>query len=56
MDESARQLQALLDLDARHDDLLQRLDELDDRVSQVLSQCLKERNPQAGSTAPTDSR
>ncbi len=35
----AEQLTALMDLDARHDDLLKRLEELDQRVASVLSQC-----------------
>lgn len=45
MDESARQLQTLLDLDARHDDLLDRLDDLDMRVAKVLSEYTAGRNP-----------
>jgi tetrahydromethanopterin S-methyltransferase subunit G len=39
MDALPKHLQALLDLEARHDDLLDRLDELDKRVEQVLAQC-----------------
>lgn len=38
MDPSPGQLEQLLDLDARHDDLLKRLDELDRRVRTVLSE------------------
>ena len=38
MDALTHQLKALLDLEARHDDLLKRLDELDKRVEQVLAQ------------------
>ena len=49
MDESARQLQILLELDARHDDLLQRLDALDKQVVQVLSKYTTDRSTQAPS-------
>ena len=44
------QLEALLDLEARHDDLLKRLDELDQRVSQVLDECLPKRSVDAECT------
>jgi hypothetical protein len=53
MDESARQLQSLLDLDARHDDLLERLDALDKRVADVLSKYTLGRIPQDGVTGST---
>jgi hypothetical protein len=33
-----QQLETLLELDARHDDLLQRLDELDRRITTVLAE------------------
>ncbi len=36
--ETANPFQALLDLDARHDDLLQRLEDLDKRVARVLAE------------------
>jgi hypothetical protein len=39
MDAADSQLSTLLELDARHDDLLQQLAELDHRVSQVLAEC-----------------
>lgn len=39
MDAVTTQLDALLDLEARHDDLLDRLEELDKRVERVLSEC-----------------
>ena len=39
MDPSVQQLQLLLDLEARHDDLLTRLAELDKRVLGVLEEC-----------------
>ena len=39
MEEASRQLHTLVELDARHDDLLVQLDELDRRVSQVLVEC-----------------
>ncbi len=38
MDSTANQLRQLLDLDARHDDLLRRLDELDKRVAKTLAE------------------
>lgn len=44
MDESTRQLQTLLDLDARHDELLERLEELDRRVALVLAEGMAGRN------------
>ena len=40
MDTPDTQLEALLDLEGRHDDLLERLDALDKRVKKVLSECL----------------
>lgn len=44
MDGSIVQLQTLLELDARHDELLDRLDELDRRVAQALAEGLAGRN------------
>lgn len=38
MDAAFGQLQVLLDLEARHDDLLRRLDELEHRVADVLAE------------------
>lgn len=38
MDAAAQQLALLLDLDARHDDLLRRLDDLDQRVAHALAE------------------
>jgi hypothetical protein len=38
MNSAAIQLATLVELDARHDDLLQRLEDLDNRVSAVLAQ------------------
>jgi tetrahydromethanopterin S-methyltransferase subunit G len=43
--DAAAQLETLLDLEARHEDLLQRLDELDRRVEKVLGECLRGRQP-----------
>jgi tetrahydromethanopterin S-methyltransferase subunit G len=37
------QLQLLLDIEARHEDLLERLDELDKRVEKTLAECQKYR-------------
>jgi len=39
MDPAVEQLQLVLDLEARHDELLDRLDELDKRVARVLAEC-----------------
>jgi hypothetical protein len=39
MDAAVEQLQTLLDLEARHDELLDRLAELDQRVVGVLTRC-----------------
>jgi hypothetical protein len=39
------QLELLLDLEAKHDDLLKRLAELDKRVEKTLSECLALRQP-----------
>ena len=39
MDGSVEQLRLVLDLEARHDDLLDRLAELDKRVLRVLEEC-----------------
>ena len=39
MEEPAPRLDTLLDLESRHEDLLQRLDELDKRVQGVLKEC-----------------
>jgi hypothetical protein len=47
-------LEALLDLEARHDELLDRLDELDDRVSKTLAECAALRDPAATDTARRD--
>lgn len=45
MDAAMQQLQTLLDLDARHDDLLRRLEELDKRVAEVLAECMAPEKP-----------
>jgi hypothetical protein len=39
MDAAVEQLQTLLQLEAKHDELLERLAELDQRVAGVLAQC-----------------
>lgn len=39
MDATVEQVQTLLELEARHDELLARLAELDERVARVLAQC-----------------
>jgi hypothetical protein len=42
LDQNA-QLSILLDLEAKHNELLQRLEELDKRVLKTLSECLRDR-------------
>ena len=54
MDSAASQLETLLELDARHDDLLQRLDVLDKRVQTVLTECMTAREPASGGGGPTE--
>lgn len=46
MDDTANRLDILLDLEARHDDLLRRLEELDKRVEKVLAEWQPPRRPQ----------
>ncbi|MBN2477622.1 MAG: hypothetical protein JXB62_23645 [Pirellulales bacterium] len=53
MDDGCSQLNLLLDLETRHEDLLERLDELDKRVAQVLRQCQPARKD-VGQTAGTE--
>jgi hypothetical protein len=45
MDDQRSHLSELLDLEARHDDLLDRLQELDKQVAKVLADCLAVRQP-----------
>ena len=45
MDDQCSHLSQLLDLEARHDDLLVRLQELDKQVAKVLADCLALRQP-----------
>jgi hypothetical protein len=45
MDHSSQELDTLLELDHRHDELLERLEDLDKRIEQVLAQWLSERKP-----------
>jgi hypothetical protein len=40
MNDPADSFDAILDLDARHDELLRQLEELDHRVEKVLADCL----------------
>lgn len=46
MDDTATRLDVLLDLEARHDDLLRRLEELDKRVEKVLAEWQPARKPE----------
>ena len=50
MDARTRRLELLLDLEARHEDLLERLEALDSQVQDVLSQCQKSRPWPPGSS------
>ncbi|MHC4400229.1 MAG: hypothetical protein ACYTG0_11180 [Planctomycetota bacterium] len=52
MDGSARHLDSLFELEARHDDLLRRLEELDKRVEKVLSECLGPAKQEAAGRSP----
>lgn len=45
MSTNAQHLDLILDLEARHDDLIQRLDDLDQRTAKVLADCLVIRQP-----------
>ncbi len=45
MFDRSAQLDLLLDLESRQDDLLQRLDELDRRVEKTLGECILPRAP-----------
>jgi hypothetical protein len=47
----APQLKLLLDLESRHEDLLDRLDDLDKRVEKVLAEFLPRCEPTPGFTA-----
>jgi hypothetical protein len=51
MDTRAAQLDLLLDLEARHDDLMLRLEELDRRVERTLVEWQRYRVGAAGSTS-----
>jgi hypothetical protein len=49
MSDCNTQLELLLDLEARHDELLSRLEELDLRVAKTLAECLVLRQPATSS-------
>jgi hypothetical protein len=51
----AERLETLLDLEARHEDLLVRLDDLDRKVEKVLSDWLPKRVAVEGSAAAVES-
>jgi len=55
MDDTARQLRTLLDLDARHDELLRQLEVLDERVEKVLAEWTGSREPVPGAACPIPS-
>jgi hypothetical protein len=50
MESTPGHLQALVDLEAQHDDLLQQLDALDRRVQRVLKECLAANTPPPAET------
>jgi hypothetical protein len=47
------QIELLLDLETRHDELLMRLEELDQRVAKTLAECLVLRQPATNNENPT---
>ena len=56
MDSCAAQLALLIDLEARHEDLLVQLDELDKRVAKTLAECQRYRVlPRKNSPDPAQS-
>jgi len=50
--EPSAQLQLLLDLESRHEDLLVRLEELDRRVERILAESLTHGSPEPPATMP----
>jgi hypothetical protein len=54
MESTPLRLQALVDLEARHDELIRQLDALDRRVERVLKECLatNARPPAQGEKGP----
>ncbi len=55
MSTHAQHLDLILDLEARHDDLIQRLDDLDQRTAKVLSDCMAIRQPVPGAVPAAES-
>ncbi len=51
MDTRAAQLDLLMDLETRHDDLMLRLEELDKRVERTLAECQRYRAGASGSSS-----
>jgi len=54
MEASQRHLETLVDLEARHDELLRQLEILDRRVEEVLVECGAGRQPAADSLPPVE--
>jgi len=54
MEASQRHLETLVDLEARHDELLRQLEALDRQVEKVLADCGAARQPTAGSLPPVE--
>jgi hypothetical protein len=52
MSDRRQQLQIIADMEMRQDDLLRRLDELDQRIKRVLAECLAP--PRTAATPATD--
>ncbi len=51
MDTQAAQLDLLMDIEARHDELMLRLEELDKRVERTLAECQRYRVGASGSSS-----
>jgi hypothetical protein len=54
MDTRTAQLDLLMDLEARHDDLMLRLDELDKRVERTLAECQRYRVMVSGASSSSE--
>ena len=52
MDTAASHLESLLELEARHEELLERLDDLNQRVEKVLADCAPAREDDAAAASP----
>lgn len=53
MDTAASHLESLLELEARHEELLERLDDLNQRVEKVLAECAPAREGEPAAPNPS---